>query len=881
MSTSSEQDRSSTLYSEIIYDDSFATEFVMNSWNDPAVSEQSQTVYRGKLAFNVTLNAWNAFGVARRTEDWNTIYPMYPNQYKKISFYYNPGNSVEDDISNVLTLNKDTTVKLVDYLEGSSFQADSWHKVVIPVEDMDSLGEDFFEYLIFNNSNQESQFYVDDFSILWCDDFQAPILSNVECEIGIYNDSVTISWESDERSSVVIDWGIDTLDHHIVYNLDNSDSTLDYVLGGEVEIEGLSPEQQYQFRIIASDHQRNDSHSPNQGVYSDSFITGPRDETPPVLSGLAVEDIHYYGATFTWESDELSSSVVHWGSSESDLNQTTESAQGLFVQNHEVQVSAMSSNSTYFYQVESSDPAGNTSQSAVYSFLTSDINNETPTLSFHVDTASHNKPISPYIYGMNYHGSDNWSTANYTLGRLGGNRWTAYNWETNASNAGSDWYHSSDSFLGGGDVPAAAITDRVDDILGTSGQAALVTIPILGYVSADKNGAVDPDVPNYLDLRFHENLPFKGTSLSLSPNIYDDFVYQDEMVHYLETYFGGQTIFYSLDNEPALWASTHALIHPNAVSYDELINLSIQSARAVKSINPQAPVLGFVAYGYNAFINLQDAPDASSYSGTFIDNFLNQFAEAESDYGLRLLDVLDLHWYPEARGINNSGTSLRITVANADPAMAEARMQAPRSLWDPSYTENSWIAQYATNGPIELLPWVQAKVDSQYPGTKISISEYYYGGGNHISGAIAQADVLGIYGREGIFAATTWPDDYNREAFMHAAFNMYLNYDGQGASFGDTSVEALSDDYEKSSIYASLDSTDPDRLVLLVINKTSTFQTAEINLTDAGSFTQFSSYVLNAESPEIHSRLQNASISSNHFLFAMEPYSVSTLLLRR
>jgi hypothetical protein len=47
--------------------------------------------------------------------------------------------------------------------------------------------------------------------------------------------------------------------------------------------------------------------------------------------------------------------------------------------------------------------------------------------------------------------------ANLTLSRSGGNRMTAYNWETNASNAGSDYYNENDSFLGGGNTPNGAV----------------------------------------------------------------------------------------------------------------------------------------------------------------------------------------------------------------------------------------------------------------------------------------------------------------------------------------------------------------------------------------------------------------------------------------
>ena len=109
--------------------------------------------------------------------------------------------------------------------------------------------------------------------------------------------------------------------------------------------------------------------------------------------------------------------------------------------------------------------------------------------------------------------------------------------------------------------------------------------------------------------------------------------------------------------------------------------------------------------------------------------------QASVTAGERLLDVLDIHFY---------------TSTPDDPADI---VQAPRSLWDPTYMENSWIAQ-SIPGPIELLPRLQADINQYDPGTKLSISEYNYGGGDEIAGAIAEADALGIFGEQGVYAAS-------------------------------------------------------------------------------------------------------------------------------
>src|SRR5699024_3450689 len=138
--------------------------------------------------------------------------------------------------------------------------------------------------------------------------------------------------------------------------------------------------------------------------------------------------------------------------------------------------------------------------------------------------------------------------------------------------------------------------------------------------------------------------------------------------------------------------------------------------------------------------------------------------------GKRLVDDLDLHWYPEA-----TGGGVRITGTETTAAVAAARVQAPRSLWDPTYTENSWITNDYLHAPIQLLPRVQARIAAHNPGTGIAMTEWNYGGGQHISGAIASADVLGIFGRQGVRLATLWELHPEDETYTYAAFRAYRN----------------------------------------------------------------------------------------------------------
>ncbi|MCA9633976.1 MAG: endoglucanase A [Myxococcales bacterium] len=483
--------------------------------------------------------------------------------------------------------------------------------------------------------------------------------------------------------------------------------------------------------------------------------------------------------------------------------------------------------------------------------------------------------ISPGVYCTN---QPDWQGHPHVpMARQGGNRMTAYNWENNASNAGSDYQHQNDSFLGGGDTPGEVVRLAVQ-AAHDHDAAMLVTVPLVGYVAADKNGGGDVNqTPNYLQTRFKVSQAFKGSSLSEAPDPSDGYVYQDEFVNWLDKKFpyaktdARRAIFFSMDNEPDLWAHTHERIHPDPVGFDELLGRNVEYAKAVKSVLPQARVFGSVNYGWAGMTNLQDAPDNAGRD--YLDFFLDGAKAAEQEAGRRLIDVLDFHWYPEAQGGGE-----RITASSTGAAVVAARLQAPRSLWDADYSEDSWITQYSTNGPINLLRRIQDKIATHYPGTELAITEYNYGGTDHISGGIAQADVLGIYGRENVFAACYWSLT-GQDSYVWAAFDAFLSYDGAGAGFGDTGLDATTSDVPGTSIYASLDDGEEGRMVLVALNKTGAPIDVGFAVTHTQAFSKAEVYEITSSGA---TPVRGADISitkTNAFVHQLPAMSISTLVL--
>jgi hypothetical protein len=310
------------------------------------------------------------------------------------------------------------------------------------------------------------------------------------------------------------------------------------------------------------------------------------------------------------------------------------------------------------------------------------------------------------------------------------------------------------------------------------------------------------------------------------------------------------------------------------VTYADLWRRNHDFARAAKNVWPGIDVLGFVSYGYAGFMNLQNASDAGGRN--FIDWYLDQARAAERKEGSRLIDYLDVHWYPEAQGGGE-----RITGTGTSPAVVVAREQAPRSLWDATYREASWI-QSAAGGPIDLLHWLQSKVDRHYPGTKLAFTEWNYGGANHISGAIAVADVLGIFGKFGVSLATYWPLT-PVESCADAAFRAYRNFDGKGGSFGDVSIAASLSrpDPEKAVVYASMQSDHPEHVVIVLINKSNQASSTGLRISHSVAYSKADVFVLSGGQPVLRAGSPLRALATNAFRYDMPAQSVSVIVPQR
>src|SRR5437879_5917892 len=507
------------------------------------------------------------------------------------------------------------------------------------------------------------------------------------------------------------------------------------------------------------------------------------------------------------------------------------------------------------------------------------------------------KPISSWIYGINFYSGVSGAPPLLTLDRAGGNRWTAYNWVTNASNAGSDYIYNNDNYLSSSNVPAEAVRSFIAGDQ-AKGVASLVTFQLQGLVSADENGPVS--VANPPDLtRFKQVVDKKSTVSSVpftvTPVTTDANVYMDEFLWALNQKVPGNIFgagaplptFVSLDNEPELWNSTHLEVQGhNPVTSDDYITKTINLAKALKDQFPSLVIFGPVHYGFQGIYNWQGELSATPNGNNwFPDKYLTALKTASTSYGKPLVDVYDFHWYAEV--YDASGTRiLNLNGTTLTDAQVQLIVQSPRNLSDPTFRDdgnsNPWIFNELGQTPINILGRLQAKINAEFSGMKVAITEYENGGWNHIAGTIAEADTLGIFGSQGVFAANFWPPN-GTYSYALAGFRAFRGFDGANASFGDTSLQATSSAVQNVMVYPSLDSSMPGRVVFVAINRSSAAKVTAINgqvLTGTAHLYQMTAASAQGQNPVQPVAVGTMPVSGSSLTITLPAYSVTTIDVR-
>lgn len=454
-----------------------------------------------------------------------------------------------------------------------------------------------------------------------------------------------------------------------------------------------------------------------------------------------------------------------------------------------------------------------------------------------LDAEAGRRPIDPRIYGVAFASAQQLRELNAPLNRWGGNSTTRYNWLLNADNKANDWYYQS---IGHSSPTPGA---EADDFVRTSrdgGAQPMLSIPMVDWMpklgpgrgklwsySVAKYGTQTgrdaqwaPDAGN--GVLASNSIPITWNDPN-DANFATNSYFQQAWVRHLTNRWGssseGGVRYYILDNEHSLWHSTHRDIHPNGATMREIRDRFIDYGSKIKAVDPGALIAGFEEWGWSGYFfsgadqqwsagnqnwNPANFPDRKASGGMdYMPWMLKELRQREITTGQRLLDVFTTHVYPQAGEFGN----------DVSTAMQLTRNRSTRQLWDSNYVDPTWI-----NEAVMLIPRMRAWVNANYPGLPLGITEYNWGAENHINGGTAQADILGIFGREGLDLAARWTTPPSSSPSFKA-MKLFRNYDGANSTFGQMSVStATGANPDQLSAFGAVRTNDKT-LTLMVVNK--------------------------------------------------------------
>ncbi|WP_342085439.1 glycoside hydrolase family 44 protein [Dyadobacter sp. OTU695] len=290
-----------------------------------------------------------------------------------------------------------------------------------------------------------------------------------------------------------------------------------------------------------------------------------------------------------------------------------------------------------------------------------------------VDAEADVKPISPYLYGRNnsFSATDpNWTLPEQDLVRLrdagvtffresGGNNSSKYNWRRKLSSH-PDWYNNV--YINNWDQAAQALQKHFPAAQG------MWAFQLLGY--AAKTGTA-----NFADWDYNRSQWWEGVNQNLAGggvpnatgtkaktegniNLYLEKWNADSSVAILDHWFGANGIglkkdgirYWNLDNEPEIWSGTHDDVMPVQLSPQEFMQRYIELAKKARARFPEIKLVGPVTANEWQWYNWDGKPiTENGKSYPWLEYFIKTIAEEQQKSGVRLLDVLDIHFYPSTK----------------------------------------------------------------------------------------------------------------------------------------------------------------------------------------------------------------------------------------
>lgn len=294
-------------------------------------------------------------------------------------------------------------------------------------------------------------------------------------------------------------------------------------------------------------------------------------------------------------------------------------------------------------------------------------------ITIQIDAEAGQKLISPFIYGRNNSFSStnpNWTLPEEDLTKLrdagitffresGGNNSSKYNWKRKLSSH-PDWYNNV--YTNDWDQSAQTLQKNFPNAQG------LWAFPLLGYAAKTTQA-------NFNDWNYNKSQWWEGVNQNLAGNgtpnttgtkakvegdinLYLEKWDADSATGILDHWFGmgglglnkNNIRYWNMDNEPEIWSGTHDDVMPVQISAEEFMQRYIVTAKKARLKYPDIKLVGPVTANEWQWYNWNNKTVVSNGKNyPWLEFFIKSIAEEQKKSGVRLLDVLDIHFYPSSK----------------------------------------------------------------------------------------------------------------------------------------------------------------------------------------------------------------------------------------
>jgi hypothetical protein len=506
-----------------------------------------------------------------------------------------------------------------------------------------------------------------------------------------------------------------------------------------------------------------------------------------------------------------------------------------------------------------------------------------------VDVTKGRLPISPFIYGINIYKWDQplkpasdteanrCNDAGVRFARAGeGNNSTKYNWRRKITSH-PDWYNNV--YVHDWDFAAQSIQQRLPLTAG------LFTLQLLGKAASNAQN----NYPDYGDgSNASKNWAGGGgptpTPHDGNPDLYLMDWPADSTTAILDFWFrptdqGGLGLdstrfrYWNMDNEPEVWNSTHDDVVKDTITAEAYLTKYFAVARLARQKFPGIKLVGPVFTNEWQWWNWNN-----HFVGglPWMEYFIKRVGEEQVKSGLRLLDVLDFHYY---QGANANATDEHLIT------------QLHRIWYDTTY---NW--PWANGSKAYPIGWDESrkkqyifkrcedwfvKYLGQNHGVTIGMTETGISGIN-IDGSLASVwygSQLGTFADHGVEIFTPWYWNRGQWETLHL-FSRYAKT---------TRVESVSSLDTTVSAYSSVNATGDSCTIILINRHPTAVQSAHVVLAhftpSAGSFDVLELSALPTDRETFVSATNNAvkkktvTPAAAAFTLDLPAYSVSAVIL--